>query len=269
MKEKLVWVATSLMIILLIVTVSCSSSGTVSPTSSPAPSVSEEQANAPTATSAPRQGQGANGTVSKISGNSLTLTTTEGQVSVNIGSDTIIQKTMAGTVSDLIEGRFLSVQGSKDADGAITATSIVIRSENQGMPTAPPTGGLSNPAPFTPPMSGNNTGGTPPMADNRTLPGSLGGGPGNGTNGSIAKVDGNTLTLTSTGGQVTVNIGSDTVIQKTVAGTISDLIEGQSLRVIGSRDANGDITAASIIIQPSDPILKWGWGPDVLPRRWG
>ena len=74
---------------------------------------------------------------------------------------------------------------------------------------------------------------------------------GNGAFGTLAKIDGNTLTLTTgQGQQVTVTVGSNTTIQKTVSGTISDLQVGESLTVIGARDANGNINAVSIMIRP-------------------
>ena len=47
-----------------------------------------------------------------------------------------------------------------------------------------------------------------------------------------------------------MNVGSDTTVQETTVGTLSDLQEGESLTVIGTLDANGNITATSIIIQP-------------------
>ena len=48
-----------------------------------------------------------------------------------------------------------------------------------------------------------------------------------------------------------MNIGSDnTTIQNIMTGTLSDLHEGQSLTVMGPQDANGNVTATSIIIQP-------------------
>jgi hypothetical protein len=194
-----------------------------------APSPTPKTATPPTSLSTPTQGRGrgAGGTLAKIDGNILTLTTTQGTVTVNIDSDTTIQKTMAGALSDLHEGEFLFVMGNPDASGSISATSIQIQPPGWSPPSAPP---------------GN--GGTPSQSGTRTPRQRQG------TMGTLAKIDGNILTLTTSQGTATVNVGPDTTIQETVAGTISDLQEGQSLSVIGSRDANGNISANSIRIQP-------------------
>jgi hypothetical protein len=56
-------------------------------------------------------------------------------------------------------------------------------------------------------------------------------GQGLGASGAIAGLDGNTLTLTTQQGQLTVNIGTSTSIQKTVTGNTADLQIGQSVTV--------------------------------------
>jgi len=71
------------------------------------------------------------------------------------------------------------------------------------------------------------------------------------TSGTISKINGDILTLTTAQGQVTVKISSDnTTIQNFMTGTIADLHEGQSLNVMGPQDANGNVSANYIIIQP-------------------
>jgi hypothetical protein len=147
---------------------------------------------------------------------------------VNIGSDTTIQKTMTGALSDLQEGESLFVMGNPDASGNISAISIQIQPQGWSSPSAPP---ASNRVPSN--QSGTHT--------PRQRQGAMG---------TLFKIDGNVLTLTTLQGTATVKVGPDTIIQKTVTGTISDLEEGQSLLVIGSRDADGNVTATSIRIQP-------------------
>jgi len=190
-------------------------------------------------------GPGANGTLTKINGNTLTLTTAQELMTVNVSSDTTIQKTITGTTSDLQKGEFLNIIGTQDTNGDIIATSITIQPQSQGAPSTPPAGASAIPS-GTPP-SGN---GTNPGFPGGGPGGSAGGGAGSGTNGTLTKINGNTLTVTTMQKQVTVNISSDTVIQKTTTGTLSDLQEGESLTVIGTKDANGNISATSIIIQP-------------------
>jgi hypothetical protein len=78
------------------------------------------------------------GTINTINGNSFTVTTVaQGQMTVNIGSDTVIQKTVSGTVSDLQIGVSISAMGPTDTNGDVNATSISIRPPGQGFPTTP------------------------------------------------------------------------------------------------------------------------------------
>jgi RNase P/RNase MRP subunit p29 len=202
----------------LIVIVSCGSASLPTPTSSLTP------ATPPTVTQTPTQTWGTNGTISKIDDNTLILTTAQGQVELNINSDIIIQKTMNGTLSDFRQGQFVSVIGSLDANGDINATSILIRLPGQSAPPTPPSGAAPSP-------------GRAPRQRQ-------------GANGTITNIGGNTLTLNTERGPVKVKIGSDTTILRSTTGTISDLRVGEALSVIGSQDANGNITATSIHIRP-------------------
>ena len=185
-----------------------------------------------------QQRQGTMGTLSSINGNTLTLTNTQGsQVTVNVSGTTTFQKTITGTIADLQQGDVLTVTGTPDASGNIVATSISVRAAGQVSPTRSPG------ATFTPrgtPRTG--TGGTP------TFPNV---GVGGGTLGTLNNINGNVLTLTSMqGNQVTVNVSNTTIIEKIVNGTVSDLQSGESLTIVGSPNANGNIIASSITILP-------------------
>jgi hypothetical protein len=153
------------------------------------------------------------------------LTTAQGPMTVISSDNTTIQNVTAGTLSDLHVGGYLSASGSQDANGNITATSIMIRS--QGAPPTPPNGAAPG-NPSTPRTGARHR-----------------------ARGTLTNINGNILTLTTAQGPVTVNIISDnTSIQNVTTGTLSDLHEGQSLTVMGQQDASGNITARSIIIQP-------------------
>jgi hypothetical protein len=79
------------------------------------------------------------GTINSIDSNSFMVTTVaQGQVTVNIGSDTTIQKTVSGTAFDLQIGVSISATGQTDANGDINATSISIGSPGQGFPAFQP-----------------------------------------------------------------------------------------------------------------------------------
>jgi hypothetical protein len=213
-KQAESWLTLTAVATLDVILSACST--TSSPASSPTiPPTPQSTASATTQSpavpapnsSAPRQGAGTNGTVAAINGNALTLSTQQGQVIVNVSSNTFIQKTVTGSPSELQTGQFLTVLGTADASGNIAASSIAIRLQNQYPRPSPPAGISSNHT-FTP-RAGNN-----PNPSR----------PGNGAFGTLAKIDGNTLTLTTgQGQQVTVTIGSNTIIQKTVSATMPDL----------------------------------------------
>jgi len=173
------------------------------------------------------QRQRTTGTITKINGSTLTLRTGQGPVTVNINSDNItIQNITAGALSDLHEGGYLIAVGSQDVNGNITATSIMIRSQDQGAPPTPPFG--ATPANPRSPRSGARRG----------------------ASGTLTKINGNILTLATAQGPVTVNISSDNItIQNITTGTLSDLHEGQSLTVVGPQDTDGNVTANLIFIQ--------------------
>jgi hypothetical protein len=239
--------ALTLVVILAVLMPACSSSPTGSSTPAASPTIPS--------ISGSTQRPGANGNLAKIDGNTLTLTTAQGQVIVYVGSDTTIQQTVTGTLSDLSEGQSLTVMGTEDASGNITATSITIQPQGQVASFTPRSGTMPNiggrgnwPSEGTfPAFPGGGTGDLPAEGTYPTFPG---GGMGNAAFGNLAKIDGNTLTLTTAQGQVMVHLGSDTTIRKTVTVTLSDLNEGQSLTVMGTEDANGNITATYITIQP-------------------
>lgn len=219
MKQRFIWAVTLLVVMLLMVVASCAPAATPTPTPTPTPNPTP--ATPPTST--PRQLT--SGTLTKINGNILTLTTAQGPMTVITSDNTTIQNVITGTLSDLHAGGYLIAIGPQDASGSITATSIMIRS--QGAPPTPSNG--ATPANPRSPRTGARRG----------------------ASGIITQINGNILTLTTAQGPVTVNISSDnTTIQNVTAGTLSDFHEGQSLIVLGSKDTDGIVTATAIIILP-------------------
>ncbi len=218
MKQRYTWSLTLLVVLLLTVAAACAPATTTNPAPATPPT-------------SPRNGgrRGVSGTLTQINGDILTLTTSQGSVTVKIISDnTTVQNVTAGTLADLHEGQYLIATGSQDANGNVTATSIMIRPQGQGAP--PPFGGATRTNPTTSPRSSGTR---------------------RGAGGTLTKIDGNTLTLTTSQGTVTLLfIADNTTIQNFTAGTLADLHEGQSLNVMGPQDAAGNVTATSIIIQP-------------------
>ena len=222
--------AVIVIVTLVVITAACSS------TSSPATSSTTTPVTSPPNSA---QRQGVNGTLASINGNTLTLTTSQGQVIVNVDSGTIIERTVNGTLSNLSQGEFVTIVGTTDSSGNINATSIMVRPQGQGGQFTPPAGTIPR----------NGTGFTGP----RTSPGN--GFPNGGTGrpaavGTISGINGDTLTVTTAQGQVTVNVDSNTAIQETATGTLSDLSVGDSLTVFGTVNSSGAINAAIIMARP-------------------
>lgn len=67
-----------------------------------------------------------NGTVTSVSGSTLTLATRAGAVTVTLPSSAAISKTAAGSVKDLGTGQRVVVSTTQDANGKRTATSIFV-----------------------------------------------------------------------------------------------------------------------------------------------
>jgi hypothetical protein len=217
--------------VLAVVAAGCSSaSSTV--TSNTVQATTQATVTTTTTQSQSFQRRGANGTIAAVNGNILTVTTTQGQLTVNVNSSTTIDKTVAGAVSDLSQGQFVTVGGAADSTGSISATEIMIQ---QGQPPV-----------LTSPRSGGST--TRPSG---SFPG---GGTGIGrqmTIGTISGINGSSFIVKTAQSQVTVNTSGNTVIQKTVSGTIADLQTGVFISVTGPTDSNGSVTANSISIRPA------------------
>ncbi len=184
-----------------------------------------------------RFGGGASGTIASINGSTLTLSTQQGDVTVNVDANAVIQKTVGGSLSDLQTGQFVTVIGTADASGNVAATSISLR-------------GVETPR-FTPqPGATPNQGGSGRFSGT-PAPRTPNGTSGNGVFGTISAANGNTLTITTVQSQqVTVTVGSSTRISKTVSGTLSDLQVGEPVTVGGAPDSYGTIQATFITIPP-------------------
>jgi hypothetical protein len=93
------------------------------------------------------------------------------------------------------------------------------------------------------PRSANETSPTtsvPPAAASPTTTPTVGALRGPGVSGTLAKIAGKSLTLTSPQGNITVTVNTDTTYQQTKTTTIAALKTGQSLTVIGNQDASGN-----------------------------
>ncbi|MHC5795051.1 DUF5666 domain-containing protein [Lacisediminihabitans sp. FW035] len=85
------------------------------------------------------------GTISAIDGDTITLKLTDGStVKVTTGSSTTVTKTADGSVSDLATGDTIAVQGTKDASGTVSATSVSEGALTGGFGGGAPPSGTGN-----------------------------------------------------------------------------------------------------------------------------
>lgn len=84
---------------------------------------------------------------------------------------------------------------------------------------------------------------------------------GPGAGGTIASVDGDTLTVEGEDGSTTtVRVGDDTVVRETVDGSVDDLAEGDSVLVLGEADDDGNVTAATVVDNGDTELALGGGG---------
>jgi len=91
-------------------------------------------------------------------------------------------------------------------------------------------------------------------------PGDDAGGGGRGVGGAIASMEGNTLTVATPRGPITVTTGEDTAVRKIVDGSLEDLEKGAQIRVTGQRDEEGIVKATSITLIPEGAPELFGRG---------
>jgi hypothetical protein len=71
-------------------------------------------------------GGGVFGTVKSISGNTIQLSTPQNVATVNLTGTTVVQKTVAGTTTDIHVGDIITVRGQRDPAGNVTATTVQV-----------------------------------------------------------------------------------------------------------------------------------------------
>lgn len=175
-------------------------------------------------------GRGNTGTVSKIEGNIITLTTSTGILSVKTSDITIVEKMIKGSLADISAGENIMVTGQRNADGSIAAANITIIPvlTSGGQPGAFP--------------GGQGASGGPPAG------GAGGGFGGRRTIGTVDKIEGNVITLNTPAGAISVQVSDSTTIDKTVKGSLTDIAAGETITASGQRDADGSVEATIISI---------------------
>lgn len=84
-----------------------------------------------------------------------------------------------------------------------------------------------------------------------TLRGGQRGSFGGGTSGQLVQINGTTLTLSTTNGDVNVTYTSATPITQSSTGATADIVSGSCVVIAGTKDATGAVTAASVRMTPA------------------
>ena len=167
------------------------------------------------------------GTVDSVDGSTLTVSTQDGQsVSVATSDDTVVAISEAGSADDVDEGDQVLVMGAADGD-TIAAERVVDRGD------------------IAAGDAGSNSAGSNSTASNSTAgpPGGMGGL----ATGEVSSVDGDTFTVSTANGDVTVTMTDSTTVVVEVHGSVSDLSSGDTVMVQGETADDGSVAAARII----------------------
>jgi hypothetical protein len=198
---------------------------------------------APAGAPSVRNGNLTDGTVVQVSGSTLVLSTSNGDVNVDFSSSTPISETGTGSVSNITVGSCVTATGS-DATGAIVATRVTVSPAVNGacpatsFPGVNP-GGFSGTRPnftFGPRPSGGFT------ADFASV------------RGLVTAVNGGAVTVQPTSGSgQEITVPSTARVSTTSIGSASDLVTGACVAAVGPRSSSGTVNASSLLIEPAGP----------------
>jgi cytochrome c-type biogenesis protein CcmE len=158
-------------------------------------------------------GGGTNGTVERIDGSTVTLSAQDGSsVEVTTSDDTVVAIAETGSADDVDEGDQVLVMGTADGD-TLAAERVLDRGDT----------------------ATSDANGGPP------------GGMGGSATGEVSSVDGDTFTVTTGDGDVTVTMTDSTTIVVEAQGSVSDLSSGDTVMVQGETGDDGTVSATRII----------------------
>jgi hypothetical protein len=195
----------------------------------------------------PGGGRGNAGTIARIDGSTIKMTTEAGAtVSVTTSAATTVSISSTGRLADVRVGDNVRVAGT--TSGATLAADQITDSGTSpladlpaGRPQGAPPAGANGPAPAGPNANGN--GGGPPAGGARPQGG--GGGPAGA--GVVKSVSGSTFTIaTADGSTLTVNTSASTTVTVVKPGTLASLRAGDAIQVTGQPGSDGTIAATSI-----------------------
>lgn len=171
------------------------------------------------------------GSIASLQNGVMTLDSPRGQVIAAISEGTAVQKTVAGSLDDLVVGADIHIVGRRVEDGPVQARSITLAAAgSEG---------------FSVPAGGGRRG----FGGGVTL------------SGTIESIEDRLVTITTADGPSQVAVSDETGIQKLEAAAKADLVEGARVRVLGSPNEEGVLQASLVILTPegSDRFSRRGF----------
>jgi hypothetical protein len=190
-------------------------------------------------------GAGTAGQLVQVNGNTLILSTTAGDATVDYSSGTTITSTSTGSPGDIVVGACVVIVGQKDAAGAVTASSVRLSKSVNGSCAAglrPGAGAGGSPRAFPSNIPRPSGSGVPTPNPNTALVAGL-----------VSAVAGTTITVTSTAGATqSATVPTTLSVTESSPGTAADLTVDSCVRAVGPKNAGGAVQATALTIQPTD-----------------
>jgi hypothetical protein len=187
-------------------------------------------------------GGGASGQLVQINGTTLTLSTTNGDVTVTYTSTTPITQTTTGVTADIVSGTCVVIVGTKDATGAVTATSVrMTQAVNGACATGNAfRGGAGGSFPARPSGAARPSNAPTPNPNAAVI------------SGVVASVLGTSVTVrASSGTTTTVTVPTTVAVNESQTASGSDLAVDDCLLARGPKGTSGAIAATALTIEPA------------------
>jgi hypothetical protein len=194
----------------------------------------------PTAGARGAFGGGTSGQLVQVSGTTLTLSTTNGDVTVTYASTTPITQASTGVAADIVSGSCVTIVGTKGSAGAVTATSVRLTQATNGTCAAGNRPGGAGGFPARPSGAARPSG-VPTPNPNTTV-----------VSGMVTQVVGTSVTVKSSGGTTsTVTVPTTVPVNESQPATPSDLVVNDCLLARGQKNASGVVSATALTIEPA------------------
>ncbi len=182
------------------------------------------------------------GQLVQINGSTLILSSSTGDSTVTYATTTTITQTSTGSLANVTPGLCITATGTKDATGALVATTVLLSAPVSGSCTTG-FGGGGGGGTFSPPA------GATPRPSFSPLAGA------GAARGLVKSVTGTSVTLTETAGTTTttMTINVPTTVKVTTSSVVqpSALQTGQCLTALGTKNSSGTVAARSLTITPA------------------